>query len=79
MIFPRVRSFISLAISQCQLAIEAHERQQALLPWQPVCALLQFDTKAPLSHLLGVNLNNYDICQVGRKYVSVHVKYNKKN
>lgn len=36
MIFPRVRSLIALAIGQCQWAIEAHERQQALLPWQPV-------------------------------------------
>lgn len=37
---------------------KAHERQQALLPWRPVCALLQFDTRASPSHLLGVKRNS---------------------
>lgn len=36
MIFPRVRRLISLAIDQCQEAIEAYECQLALLRWQPM-------------------------------------------
>lgn len=71
MVFPRVRSFVSLALGQCQWATESHEllyyhgNQSVLL-----CSLIP---RASPSRLLGFKLNHYDIFKVkGENWCNRH-------